>query len=178
MYPFLSPVPCFLFFLLPLFFLSLCVCTYNITKIRFSYFSNQKYNYNMSIFPIQQRDSEHGFWSNRILTTTDNIVLLVIVGNIKCPQNFPVIYSKHYIPWRKKWQLTPVLLPGKPHGQRSLAGQSPWGVKELERTQQTTVTTATTKIMCYYYYHYCCCYYTNTDVSIYALIADQHFTIW
>ena len=31
------------------------------------------------------------------------------------------------IPWRRKWQLTPVLLPGKFHGQRSLVGYSPWG---------------------------------------------------
>ena len=33
------------------------------------------------------------------------------------------------IPWRKKWQPTPVFLPGKFHGQRSLAGYSPWGQK-------------------------------------------------
>ena len=31
------------------------------------------------------------------------------------------------IPWRSKWQLTPVFLPGKPPGQRSLAGYSRWG---------------------------------------------------
>ena len=31
------------------------------------------------------------------------------------------------MPWRKKWQPTPVLLPGDSHGQRSLAGYSPWG---------------------------------------------------
>ena len=31
------------------------------------------------------------------------------------------------IPWRKKWQPTPVFLPGKSHGQRNLAGYSPWG---------------------------------------------------
>ena len=30
------------------------------------------------------------------------------------------------IPWRRKWQPTPVLLPGKPHGQRSLVDYSPW----------------------------------------------------
>ena len=30
-------------------------------------------------------------------------------------------------PWRRKWQPTPVFLPGKSHGQRSLAGYSPWG---------------------------------------------------
>ena len=31
------------------------------------------------------------------------------------------------IPWRRKWQLTPVFLPGEPHGQRSLMGCSLWG---------------------------------------------------
>ena len=39
------------------------------------------------------------------------------------------------IPWRRKWQPTPVFLPGKSHGQRSLAGCSPWGRKELDTTE-------------------------------------------
>ena len=30
------------------------------------------------------------------------------------------------MPWRRKWPPTPVFLPGKPHGQSSLAGYSPW----------------------------------------------------
>ena len=34
------------------------------------------------------------------------------------------------IPWRKAWQPIPVFLPGKYHGQRSLAGYSPRGGKE------------------------------------------------
>ena len=33
------------------------------------------------------------------------------------------------IPWRRKWQPIPVVLPGKSHGQRSLADYSPWGLK-------------------------------------------------
>ena len=33
------------------------------------------------------------------------------------------------IPWRRKGQPTPVFLPGKSHGQRSLVGYSPWGHK-------------------------------------------------
>ena len=37
------------------------------------------------------------------------------------------------IPWRKKWQSTPVFLPGKTHGQRSCMGYSPWGCKESVR---------------------------------------------
>ena len=31
--------------------------------------------------------------------------------------------------WRRKWQPTPVLLPGKSHGQRNLVGYGPWGHK-------------------------------------------------
>ena len=38
------------------------------------------------------------------------------------------------IPWIRKWQPTPVFLPGKSHGQRSLVGYSPWGLKELDTT--------------------------------------------
>ena len=37
------------------------------------------------------------------------------------------------IPWRRKWQPTPVFLPGESHGQRSLAGYSPWGHKSKTR---------------------------------------------
>ena len=38
--------------------------------------------------------------------------------------------------WRSKWQPTPVLLPGKFHGQKSLVGYSPWGHKELDTTER------------------------------------------
>ena len=40
------------------------------------------------------------------------------------------------IPWRKKWQPTPILLPGESHGQRSLVDYSPRGRKELDRTER------------------------------------------
>ena len=39
------------------------------------------------------------------------------------------------IPWRRKWQPTPVLLLRKFHGWRSLVGFSPWGHKELDMTE-------------------------------------------
>ena len=39
------------------------------------------------------------------------------------------------IPWRKKWQPTPVFLLEKVHGQRSLEGYSPWCCKELDTTE-------------------------------------------
>ena len=41
------------------------------------------------------------------------------------------------IPWRRKWQPTPVLLPGKSRGERSLAGYSPWGRKRVRQDLAT-----------------------------------------
>ena len=39
------------------------------------------------------------------------------------------------IPWRVKWQPSPVFLPGESHGERSLAGCSPWGHREWGTTE-------------------------------------------
>ena len=44
------------------------------------------------------------------------------------------------IPWRRAWQPTPVFLPGEFHGQRNLAGYSPWGHKESDTSETTTCT--------------------------------------
>ena len=49
------------------------------------------------------------------------------------------------IPWRRKWLPNPVFLPGKFHRQRSLAGYSPWGCKELDTTERLTHTHTLTK---------------------------------
>ena len=38
--------------------------------------------------------------------------------------------------WRRQWQLTPVLLPGKSNGQRILVGCSPWGRWESDTTER------------------------------------------
>ena len=39
--------------------------------------------------------------------------------------------------WRRKWQLTPVFLPGQSHGQRSRVGYRPWDCKESDTTEHT-----------------------------------------
>ena len=39
------------------------------------------------------------------------------------------------IPWRRKWQPTPVFSPRESHGQRRLVGYSPWDCKELDTTE-------------------------------------------
>ena len=38
--------------------------------------------------------------------------------------------------WRRQWHPTPVLLPGKSHGRRSLVGCRPWGRKESDTTER------------------------------------------
>ena len=38
--------------------------------------------------------------------------------------------------WSRRWQPTPVLLPGKSHGWRSLVGCSPWGCYKLDTTER------------------------------------------
>ena len=51
----------------------------------------------------------------------------------------PLPCYKEYLKWsdwRREWHPTPVFLPGESHGQRSLAGYSPWGHKESDTTEQ------------------------------------------
>ena len=68
---------------------------------------------NASIFLVKLRGGRgFGAWGERC---------------VKCPSKTG--------DWRRKWQPTPVFLPGKSHGQRSLAGYSPWGRKESETTE-------------------------------------------
>ena len=40
-----------------------------------------------------------------------------------------------FLLWRRQWHPTPVLLPGKSHGQRTLVGCSPWGRQEMDTTE-------------------------------------------
>ena len=42
-----------------------------------------------------------------------------------------------FMHWRRQWHPTPVFWPGESHGQRSLAGYSPWGHKESDTAEPT-----------------------------------------
>ena len=46
------------------------------------------------------------------------------------------------IPWKRKWQPIPVVLPGKSHGKRSLVGYSTWSHKDSDMTENTRKTTS------------------------------------
>ena len=59
------------------------------------------------------------------------------------------------IPWRRKWQPTPVLLPGKSYGQRSLVGYTPRGSNESDTTERThfvLLTMAERDCCCFYHF--------------------------
>ena len=49
------------------------------------------------------------------------------------PQDSPNLMT---ICWRRQWHPTPVLLPGKSHGRRSLVGCCPWGREESDMTKR------------------------------------------
>ena len=49
-----------------------------------------------------------------------------------CDNRETKLWNTHIKCWRRKWQPTPVFLPGKSHGQRNLVGYSPWGQKKKE----------------------------------------------
>ena len=56
------------------------------------------------------------------------------------------------IPWRRKWQPTPIFLPGKSQGQRSLVGYSPWGLQRVIYnlvTEQQQATKLSTEFLLY-----------------------------
>ena len=61
---------------------------------------------------------------------------------VQMVKNLPAMWETWFypwvgkIPWRRKWQPTPVSLPGKSHGQRSLVGCRPWGHKESGMTER------------------------------------------
>ena len=61
-----------------------------------------------------------------------------LVKNLPAMQEMEISFNSWVVkfPWRRKWQPTPVFLPGVSHGQRHLVGYSPWGCKELDTTER------------------------------------------
>ena len=97
------------------------------------------------ILIVQQSDSDYRYTYNKILF---HILLHYLGFPDGASGKEPACQCKRCkthgfdpwvrnIPWRKARHPTPGFLPGKSHGQRSLAGYSPWGCKELDTTEVT-----------------------------------------
>ena len=94
----------------------------------FNYFKIDKYPHMTLATELFNTDLEHchhcgkSYWA--MLTILHLSVLLYVLLGVTALLN-----------WRRQWQPTPVLLPGKSHGRRSLVGCSPWGREELDTTE-------------------------------------------
>ena len=58
------------------------------------------------------------------------------------------------IPWRREWLTTPVFLPGKFYGQRTLSGYSPCGHKESDTTEQLSLHISPLSIRSHFSFYY------------------------
>jgi len=79
------------------------------------------------------------FFSTALIFWYINICLLVhyLSPPLECKlQEYRDFICHCSIPQRRQWHPTPVLLPGKSHGRRSLVGCSPWGREESDKTQR------------------------------------------
>ena len=64
-----------------------------------------------------------------------NVGDLGLIPELKHPLEKGTSPGERAIPWRREWLPTPVFLPGKSHGQRSLMGYSSWGRTESDTTE-------------------------------------------
>ena len=86
------------------------------------------------------------------LSFTNQISFLPMTIKSKCQVPKPQSLLHKYLQVdsithrRRQWQPTPVLLPGKSHGPRSLVGCSPWGREELDMTKQLSSSSSSSSI--------------------------------
>ena len=108
---------------------------YFLISTRFCYYfkilahlSDEKQNI-VCCFHLHFHGVEHAYWP---LT----FPLVQMVKHLSTMWETRVWSLDREIPWRRKWQPTPVLLPGRSHGWRSMGGCSPWGRKESDTTER------------------------------------------
>ena len=74
------------------------------------------------------------------------VILLISAGSSKKQESFrktstsALLTTLKLLTQRRQWHPTPVLLPGKSHGRRSLVGCNPWGREESDTTEDFTFT--------------------------------------
>ena len=90
-------------------------------------------------FRLQSFPASGSFLINRLFTPGGQSIGASVSASV-LPTNIPIVAIYVYILvsilGRRHWRPTPVLLPGKSHGRRSLVGCSPWGHEESDMTEQ------------------------------------------
>ena len=83
------------------------------------------------------KDESSSLWNVEMKTFAHSLWFLCLLRCSRPYRNTAGIYPSNLI--YGKGIHTPVVLPGESHGQRSLAGYSPWGHRELDTTEQLTL---------------------------------------
>ena len=87
------------------------------------FFQNAPYrNFFFSHFTLWHLMPYISAWGGSYFTT----IYCTICLQCRRHRFYPCVWT---IPWRRRWQSSPVFLPGESHGQRSQVGYSPWGPK-------------------------------------------------
>ena len=60
------------------------------------------------------------------------------MGSLRVGRDFTFTFTFHFHAWRRKWQPTPVFLPGESQRQESLVGCHLWGHTESDKTEATS----------------------------------------
>ena len=71
------------------------------------------------------------------------LVIKNLPANFRDIRDVSLIPGLQRFPWRRAWQPTPVFLPGESHGQKSLGGYSPGGLKESDMSEKLSTHTCT-----------------------------------
>ena len=88
-------------------------------------------------YSCRENTKDRGTWWATAHRVTKSWTWLTQSEQISKPLNF---YAHQSLKWRRQWQLTPIFLPGEFHGQRSLAGYSPWGCRTLDTIERLSLT--------------------------------------
>ena len=76
------------------------------------------------------------FFGSQILTLKNSHSWPLAIILVELQMNVGILWVPRSLVWRRQWHPTPVLLPGKSHGRRSLKGCSPWGRRGSDTTEQ------------------------------------------
>ena len=80
------------------------------------------------------KQSEKSFpWNHTIYSMYDSLMVIEVFFSLNFVQSLIKVILEAI--WRRQWHPTPVLLPGKAHGWRSLVGCSAWGLEESNTTE-------------------------------------------
>ena len=101
-------------------------------QVIFPILSPQKLEFHLLSAVSAKVSTFFSFWNSQWIWGNTVHLLLVSLLHFRFH-----IFQLFIIPnWRRQWHPTPVVLPGKSHGQRSLVGCSPWGHEESDMTER------------------------------------------